>query len=266
MKTYFSFFRMRFLTLLQYRTAALAGVATQFVFGMMYVLVMHAFYSSADAPAPMELSQTVTYIWLGQAFLGVLPWSVDREISDSVLTGKVAYELTRPIDLYSMWFMRTLAFRTAPTLLKSVPQFIITLLFLPGEYAMTIPGVQSFFAWLSAFIFAIILSTAITNFMQSLIMFTVRSEGLLRFLPTFITFMSGMIVPLRFFPDWAQTFMRLQPFSGVMDLPSQLFCGSLAPGSAAWVIPLQIFWIIVFVASGRALMKMGIRRVAIAGG
>ena len=266
MKTYLSFFRMRFLTLIQYRTAALAGIATQFVFGMMYVLVMRAFYGSSDAAQPMELSQAITYIWLGQAFLGALPWSVDREITDSVLTGKVAYELTRPIDLYNMWFMRTLAFRTAPTLLRAIPQLILTLFLLPEEYAMTAPGAWNFVAWAAAFAGAVILSTAITNFMQAMIMFTVRSEGLMRFLPTFVTFMSGLIIPLKFFPDWAQNFMRFQPFAGVMDLPSQLFCGSLNPGELAWVLPLQLLWTALFVATGRAFMNRGIRRVAIAGG
>ena len=131
---------------------------------------------------------------------------------------------------------------------------------------MTAPGAWNFVAWAAAFAGAVILSTAITNFMQAMIMFTVRSEGILRFLPTFVTFMSGMIIPLKLFPDWAQNFMRFQPFAGVMDLPSQLFCGSLNPGELAWVLPLQLLWTALFVAAGRAFMSRGIRRVAIAGG
>jgi ABC-2 type transport system permease protein len=266
MKMYLSFFRMRFLTLIQYRTAALAGIATQFVFGMMYVLVRCAFFASSDAAQPMDLSQVITYTWLGQAMLGLLPWSVDKEITDSVLTGKVAYELTRPLDLYTMWFMRTLAFRTAPTLLKSVPQFVISTLLVPKQYAMSAPGLWGFAAWLAAIAGAVVLSTAITNFMQATVMFTVRSEGIMRFMPTFVTFMSGMIVPLKFFPDWIQAFMQYQPFAGIMDLPSQLFCGSLAPSAILWVLPMQIIWSLIFIIFGRMLMNRGIRRVAIAGG
>ena len=266
MKRYLSFFRMSFLSMIQYRAAALAGVATQFVFGWMLVMVMSAFYASSDATQPMELSQAVTYIWLGQACLGMLPWNVDREITGSVLDGKVAYELTRPIDLYSMWFMRTLAYRTAPTLLKALPQFAISLFLLPKEYAMMAPGWAALGAWLAAFAMAVLLSTAITNFMQSMILFTVRSEGIMRFIPTLVTFLSGMIVPLRLMPDGVQLFMRLQPFACVMDLPAQLFCGSLAPGNVVWVLPLQLVWIMAFVALGRLLMRDGTRRLAIAGG
>lgn len=266
MKTYFAFFKMSFLTRIQYRTAAIAGAATQLVFGIMLVLVMQAFFASSDAPQPMSLSQAITYIWLGQAFLAALPSSLDREITDSVHTGKVAYELTRPIDLYTMWFMRTLAHRTAPALLRSVPQFIITIFLLPKDMRMTLPEMPAFASWIAAFIFAVILSTAITNFLQAIVLYTVQADGIMRFLPTLVTFMSGLIVPLKFFPEWAQTFMRYQPFAGIQDLPNQVFCGSLPPESILWIIPLQILWIIVFAIIGRALMHTSIKRISVAGG
>ena len=48
MKTYVSFFRMRFLTLIQYRTAAWAGIACQMMFGLMRVMVLMAFYASGS--------------------------------------------------------------------------------------------------------------------------------------------------------------------------------------------------------------------------
>ena len=43
MKKYLSFFRMRFHMGLQYRTAAIAGMTTQFVWGFMEILVFRAF-------------------------------------------------------------------------------------------------------------------------------------------------------------------------------------------------------------------------------
>ncbi len=266
MGTYLSFFRMRFLTLIQYRAAALAGVGTQWAFGMMKVLVLWAFYASSDALQPMSFSQAATYIWIGQAMLGTLPWDVDREIMTSVLTGQVAYELMRPLDMYSMWFARTLAMRTAPTLLRAVPQFVIAFLLVPTPFKIAAPTPVGLIAWLAAMSCAVLLSTAITNLMHTFTFVTIRGEGLVRFLPTLVLFFSGMIVPLRLMPDWIQTFARFQPFAGLMDLPSQLFCGSLAPESAWWIVPTQLFWVSVFVLAGRALMKFGIRRVRVAGG
>ncbi|MCY3760515.1 MAG: hypothetical protein OXH50_04640 [Gemmatimonadetes bacterium] len=61
-------------TLLQYRAAALAGMATQLFFGLVIVMVYEAFYVSAAGPMPMTLREVTTYTWLGQAMLGLMPW------------------------------------------------------------------------------------------------------------------------------------------------------------------------------------------------
>ena len=62
MKKYLSFFRLRFITGLQYRTAALAGIATQFFWGAMEILTFRAFYQSDPASFPMTLQATSSYI------------------------------------------------------------------------------------------------------------------------------------------------------------------------------------------------------------
>lgn len=73
MKKYLSFFRLRFSMGLQYRTAALAGVITQFVWGFMEIMIFRAFYQADAAAFPMSLSATASYVWLQQAFSPSLP-------------------------------------------------------------------------------------------------------------------------------------------------------------------------------------------------
>ena len=48
----------------------MAGVATQFAWGFMEILLFHAFYQTDPAAFPMEFSQLAAYIWLQQAFFG----------------------------------------------------------------------------------------------------------------------------------------------------------------------------------------------------
>lgn len=50
MRTYFSIFKLKFINSLQYRVSALAGLATQICFGMMYVLLFTAFYKMGNIP------------------------------------------------------------------------------------------------------------------------------------------------------------------------------------------------------------------------
>ena len=46
LKKYISFFRLRCVTGLQYRAAALAGISTQFAWGFLIIFAYHAFYRS----------------------------------------------------------------------------------------------------------------------------------------------------------------------------------------------------------------------------
>ena len=97
-RPYLAIFAARFLMLLQYRAAALAGIATQFWFGAIMVMALTAFYGSGRGAPSITLAQAITYIWLGQAFLGLLPWNVDTEIATMMRSGNVAYERLRPVD------------------------------------------------------------------------------------------------------------------------------------------------------------------------
>ena len=73
MKAYWAVLSARFRTLLQYRAAALAGLGTQVFWGLIRVMIFGAFYRSTTAPQPMTYPEVVTYVWLGQAFIRMLP-------------------------------------------------------------------------------------------------------------------------------------------------------------------------------------------------
>ena len=80
MKKYISLFRIRFLMGIQYRAAALAGIATQFMWGFMLIMIYRAFYQTDAAAFPMTMQATVSYIWMQQAFLAMfMPWLTDRK-------------------------------------------------------------------------------------------------------------------------------------------------------------------------------------------
>ena len=122
MKKYISFFRLRFSMGLQYRAAALAGVATQFFWGAMEILMFRAFYRTNPGAFPMTLQATCAYVWLQQAFLALfVTWVLENEIFDSILNGNIAYELCRPVNIYNMWFSRNLAMRISGAVLRCIP-------------------------------------------------------------------------------------------------------------------------------------------------
>ena len=72
MKSYLSYFKLKFKTGLQYKAAAIAGMSTQFFFGIIYVSVYIAFYNSDSSNLPMPLDQLVSFLWLNQCFFSLI--------------------------------------------------------------------------------------------------------------------------------------------------------------------------------------------------
>jgi ABC-2 type transport system permease protein len=140
MKKYLSFFRIRFSNGLQYRAAAYAGIATQFAWGFMYILLYRAFYRADSAAFPMTMQQIASYVWLQQAFLAMfMTWFTDNEIFSAITSGSVVYELARPLDIYNMWFTKSMATRLSRATLRCFPIFIVSA-FLPEPMGMSLPS------------------------------------------------------------------------------------------------------------------------------
>lgn len=111
MKKYLSFFRIRFINGLQYRIAAYAGIATQFAWGFMQILIFKAFYKENAHSFPMEFSQLTSYIWMQQAFLALfMSWYFDNDIFMIITNGNIAYELSRPMDHRACGLQRILQY------------------------------------------------------------------------------------------------------------------------------------------------------------
>ena len=113
-------FAARFLLTLQYRAAALAGFAHAVLVGRHQGHDLRGLLRGGAAHPPMSLAQAVTYTWLGQAFLALLPWNADPDIAEMVRTGAVAYERLRPVDTYCWWYARALAWSMARVLPRAV--------------------------------------------------------------------------------------------------------------------------------------------------
>ena len=264
MTGYWAIVSARFRTLLQYRAAAVAGLGTQLFWGLIRVMVFTAFYRSTTAAQPIALEDVVTYVWLGQAFfLGLLPWNVDRDIAALIRSGGVGYELLRPWDLYNAWYSRSLAWRTAPTLLRAVPMLIIAGLFLSMELPAS-PASAAAFAM--AMVGAILLSSAITTLLTITLTWTISGEGATHLAAGIITIFSGMIVPLPLYPDWAQTALNVLPFRGLLDTPIRLYLGHIPASDVLLHLAHQAAWTAVIVLLGRWALSHGLRRLVVQGG
>ncbi|MCI8280598.1 MAG: ABC transporter permease [Lachnospiraceae bacterium] len=267
MKKYISFFRLRFSMGLQYRTAALAGIATQFAWGALEVLAFRAFYETDPNSFPMSLSATCTYVWLQQAFLALFAaWLMDNELLESIINGNIAYELCRPVHIYDMWFSKSAANRISRAVLRSVPILLIAA-FLPAPYGLSLPAGPGYFL---LFLLTLLLGLAVTvsfcMLVHVLAFFTISPRGLQMIFVSAADFFSGGIIPLPFFPPKVQFVLELFPFASMQNVPLRIYSGSMTEPEIVKAFGLQIFWLLLLLAGGRKLCRYGEQKVTIQGG
>jgi ABC-2 type transport system permease protein len=271
LRPYLAIVSARFRALLQYRAAAAAGLWTQLFFGLVFLGIYDGFYRSSARTPPMAFAQVVSYVWLGQALWAMLPWNADAEVRAMVRSGAVAFELCRPVDLYGLWYARAIAWRTAPTVLRALPMVVIAAFGLPliglGDWRLAAPAsVESGVAFAAALVCTVLLGCALTTLINITLLWTLNGEGIVLLFSALVPFLSGMIVPLPLFPDWAQPVVQALPFAGLVDLPFRVYTGHIAPHDVVSVLRHQLLWTIALVLFGRWLLARGMRRVVIQGG
>lgn len=269
-RPYWAALRARFHLTLQYRAAALAGVATQFWWGVMKILVLAAFYRGAGRQ-PMSLEQVVGYTWLGQAFLVMLPWNADPDVVEMVSSGAVAYERLRPVDTYAYWYARALAWMAARAAPRAIPMILVSAVLLPlaglGRWGLhpppTIGAAVLFVISISC---AGLLSTAMVQIVTGIVVATLSPRGANALAPALANIFSGGIVPLLLFPAWMRAGLFVQPFAGLVDIPFRIYLGQLAGEGAAAGIGLQLAWTAVLALAGRAFVTRSLDRLQVQGG
>lgn len=267
MRPYAAVFRMRFIAGLQYRTAALAGLATQFAWGLMQLLAFAAFYRADASAFPMTFGQTASYIWLQQAFLSLfMTWFFDADIFDAILSGSIAYELARPTDLYSRWFCQSAATRLSKALLRCVPVLVFALL-VPGDMRLTLPGsVPRLLLFLLSAGLSLGVVVGFVMLVYIACFFTLNAYGMRVMAVGLSDFLAGAVIPLPFFPPVVRGVVELLPFASMQNAPLRVWVGHIAGAEAIRVIALQVFWLVALVWLGRKLMVRALKRVIVQGG
>lgn len=267
MKKYFSFFRVRFLTVIQYRAAAVSSLTTQVLWGLMECLAYKALMESNAVVFPMRYSAVVSYIWLNEALLALFKtWAADNDIFGMITNGGIAYELCRPISIYNMWYARNLGGRMAETALRCGPILIVAIL-LPYPYKISVPVN---FNTLCLFVITMLLGVGVTVAFCSLVymrcFFTISPQGWKMILTGAVDLLSGALIPFPFIPEPFRNILEFLPFGSMQNVPLRIYSGDMSGIEMYNAIFLQVFWLIALIFLGQWVCKRAARRVVVQGG
>ena len=265
MGSYFGIFKMNFKGELQYRAKAISGVATQIFWGLMYIYLYTAFMGGKIIEG-FSIDQMKSYVWIGQAFLMIRFLDLPKNCGKEIENGNVCYKFVRPINLYNQWFAEYLGHRLSAMILRCIPLMAVAFL-LPGGLGLMLPvSIEAFFLFLLALAIGTLLSTSISMIIVYLTFKTLSARGTVTICNTVCGVLGGLYIPLVFMPQGVQTVLNYLPFRYIMDLPSRIYVGNIAPTEALIFIGIAFAWLVILILIGQLLLKKAGRNAVIQGG
>ncbi len=234
----------------RYKIALISGIVTQIFFAIFKNYILIAFVGSNEQSSPMSELQTTSYIWLTQILFCIVPWTVNRSDFDSIRKGTVALDLIKPTSIFNLIFSKTVSRKLVEMVSRGVPIFLLSLMisltFPNSGLQLALPNIANFLLFIVAVFLAVQLSALITTCIYCLAFYFTSITNFVSTIGSVAYILSGMVIPLRFFPKAVLDILNVQPFRYIVDLPAQIFNGLYDIKDSFFGILVQIMWIIIF--------------------
>jgi ABC-2 type transport system permease protein len=78
--------------------------------------------------------------------------------------------------------------------------------------------------------------------------------------------LSGLLLPITFFPDWMATLSQWLPFQAIAFLPSSIYLGRLQGSALGQALLTQVFWVVALALLCTWTWRRAARRLTVQGG
>ena len=266
---YLQFVRLAFLKFLAYRLRYYTGVVSYTIFVAGNYFLFTALYASrpegADAAqiGGLTLAQMITYVivsWIGRSFYFN---NIDRTLSHQVVQGEIAVQLIKPLHVQTVMMSEAMGEAAFRFLMFTLP---ITVVVVP-LFGLQTPADTAIYGWtLLSFGLALLVNSQI-NFLVGCLAFHLQNiYGVIRAKMVMMEFLTGVLIPFTFFPDWVQTVVSWLPFQTISYIPVTIFLGLRTGPDLYAALLLQAGWAVGLFACARWLWNRSVRHVTLQGG
>lgn len=248
---------------LAYRIANWSGLFTNVFFLFIRAGVFIACYQNRDVVAGLAMIDTLTYLTLTQSFFTLMPHLGSMGLSEHIISGQIAIELSRPLNFYSIYMAKRVGIFLYYFLFRFFPIILIGAFF--GLVRM-----PSSFAYLPLFLVSVFLgfwiAVSIMFLIESTAFWFESDRGLKVCMYGVFSFFSGLLIPLNYFPDWALSFTKLLPFAYTFNAPVQIYLGIESTNQMFMNCLGQLFWAIALSLACLKVLSVGDKKVVLHGG
>ena len=260
---YAEFSRVGFVNILAFRLRYFTGIITYFLNVTVYYFIWTAVFRAKPTIAGYTLAQMITYVSVGWIMRSFYWNTIDQEMAYEVIEGKIAMDFIKPVSIQWMWLFRAMgesAFRLG---LLTLPVAVVVAFVFPvqgpasrADFLLFVIGVLGSFFLMGAI-----------NFMIGTCAIPLKSIlALIRAKYWLIELLSGLLIPIAFFPEKARAVLAWLPFEHIAYTPLQIYLGKLDRAAALRALGIQWLWVVALMILAHVWWDRAAQRITIHGG
>lgn len=268
LRIYLPFMSNEFKRNLAYKGAAylfmICGLLGPFI---SYYLWM-AIYGSSDSSTLGGLTCNEMVVYVFMTYLTGL--MVTRGIADTIFfnvqDGSVVMNLIKPID-YRMSLISTAAGSVLYQLIApGIFVWIGLEIYKCRSLGMGITPITNILLYIISMIMSFLIYVLFDFCFGMIAFIDTYMYGLKLIKTALISFLSGQLIPISFFPDIVQQIFNYLPFSSMVYTPVMIYLGKYRGSGLAFALGRQFVWIVILYLAGSLLWNRITKRLIVLGG
>jgi len=244
-----------------------------FVFGnllktfVVYYLWKAVFYNSTTSTlSGFTLEDMIIYIFISGITAATISCNTDGVIGQEVRQGSIAINLIRPINYEIRMLFDSLGAFVYQFTFVAVPIWLALVISRYVHTKSLPPSLGTILIYLLSLMLGFI-TLFLFNFCFGLLAFHVTGMwGLSNLKRAIISFVSGELIPIAFFPLWFQKCLSLLPFSSMNYIPVMIYLKKLTGAGLVQALSVQIFWVFALFLVSKWMWSRAIKQLTILGG
>jgi len=270
---YFYFIRLAFLKFLAYRLRYYTGVVSYTIFVAGHYYLYSALFASKAAPGGeaaagqliggLTLPEMITYVaisWIGRSFYFN---NIARDLSHQVLDGEIAMQLIKPFHVQTVMMFEAIGESGFRLMMFTLPIMVVVV----PVFRIAGPSDPALYLWtFVSFCLALVIYSQFNFLLGCLAFYMKNIQGVMRAKMVSMDFLTGVVVPFTFFPEWFQQVVSWLPFQGISYIPVTIYLGKRTGEDLYAALLLQLAWSVGLFIAGRLVWRFSMRRVTVQGG
>ncbi len=227
-----------------------------------------AIYGSAEnvVLGGLTAGEMVVYVFMTYVTSSIVMVGISEDISMDVVKGNVAMQLIKPIDYRMSQLFRGIGYSVYRFIVPGIFVWIGVEIYRAATLDVAFTGVLNIVIYLCSTVMSLMIYLLFDFCFAMIAFFTTYIFGLNMAKSAVMSFLTGQLIPLSFFPETVQRVFDFMPFSSMIYTPVMIYLGKCTGTDLLFSLLKQVFWIVVLYSAGTFIWKRVTKRLVVLGG